>query len=123
LPLLYKHGISVVARGPLAKGLLSASWRGKLNKFRSKGFLDYSAAALTELLNELETKLSDNRTLNALALRYTLQHDSVAAVVAGASSVDQLKENVRAVKDAPLSEEELQLVRELTRMNRYEQHR
>ncbi|KMY54677.1 oxidoreductase [Bacillus sp. FJAT-27231] len=123
LPLLHAHGISVVARGPLAKGLLSTSWREKLGAFQEKGFLDYSPAELAELLNELEAKLADHRTLNALALRYTLQHDGVAAVVTGASTVGQLKENVRAVKEPPLSKEELQLVEQLTKANRYEQHR
>lgn len=123
LPLLGEHGISVVARGPLAKGLLSTSWREKLDKSQEKGFLDYSGAELAELLSELENRLRDGRTLNAFALRYVLQHNGVAAVVAGASSVSQLKENVRAVQAAALSEEEISLVRELTKANQYEQHR
>ncbi|RJS59611.1 aldo/keto reductase [Bacillus sp. PK3_68] len=123
LPLLQEHNISIVARGPLAKGLLSTSWREKIGKFQERGFLDYSSAELTDLLNELEHKLSDARTLNALSLRYLLQHEGVAAVVAGASSVSQLKENVRAVKEAPLSEEELQLIQQLTKANQYVQHR
>lgn len=123
LPLLQEHNISIVARGPLAKGLLSTSWREKMGKFQESGFLDYSSAELTDLLNELEHKLSDARTLNALSLRYLLQHEGVAAVVAGASSVSQLKENVRAVKEAPLSEEELQLIQQLTKANQYVQHR
>ncbi|UAT29316.1 aldo/keto reductase [Bacillus badius] len=123
LPLLEQQRISAVARGPLAKGLLSASWREKLGKFQEKGFLDYSQAALTELLSEIENKLSNQRSLNALALRYTLHHPAVAAVVAGASSVSQLKENIRAVKETDLSKEEIHLIRQLTKPNRYAQHR
>ncbi|KAB7708850.1 aldo/keto reductase [Bacillus aerolatus] len=123
LPLLQEHGISMVARGPLAKGLLSTNWREKINKFHEKGFLDYSAAELSELLNGLENKLSDSRTLNGLALRYILQHEAVSSVVAGASSVSQLKENARAVKEAALSAEEFELVQTLTKANQYEQHR
>ncbi|MFK2824278.1 aldo/keto reductase [Bacillus sp. B190/17] len=123
LPLLHEQGISVVARGPLAKGLLSTNWRKKLNQFQEKDFLNYSAAELTELLTEIENKLSNSRTLNGLALRYTLQHEAVASVAAGASSVSQLKENIRAVKEPILSEEEYGLIQQLTKANQYEQHR
>ena len=39
LPLLHEHGISVVTRGPLAKGLLSDKM---LEKVSQKGYQDYS---------------------------------------------------------------------------------
>ena len=43
LPLLDEHGISVVTRGSLAKGLLSEKALERVEKFE-KGYLDYSVA-------------------------------------------------------------------------------
>lgn len=123
LPLIEEHNISVVVRGPLAKGLLSTNWREKVSKFQEKGFLDYSESELTELLSELENKLADRRTMNGLAFRYLLEQKAVSSVIAGASSVDQLKENIRAIKENSLSDEEISLIQSLTRANQYEQHR
>ncbi|MBM7648059.1 aryl-alcohol dehydrogenase-like predicted oxidoreductase [Bacillus ectoiniformans] len=123
LPLLEKHGISAVTRGPVSKGLLTPHWRDKMEKVKEKGFLNYNAAELEELLASIEARLSDNRSMNGLAFRYNLHHPSVAAVVAGASSVEQVKENIRAVKEHPLSDEEFQLIQELTKANRYADHR
>ncbi|MGM7635452.1 aldo/keto reductase [Bacillus sp. Hm123] len=120
LPLLREHGISVVARGPLAKGLLSDHWRKKV---KEQGYLDYSAHELNELLEKLEQRTTNEHSLNGLALRYLLQHESVTSVVTGASSVQQLKENVRALKEASLSTKEYELLQSLTKEARYSQHR
>ncbi|WP_100331480.1 aldo/keto reductase [Bacillus xiapuensis] len=123
LPLLNKHGISIVARGPLAKGLLSNKWRKKLEAMQEKELLGYSRNELKELLMDLENRLTDERSMNGLAFRYILQHEAVTAVVAGASSVSQLRENARAVAEPPLSAEEYQLLQSVTKANFYEQHR
>lgn len=58
-----------------------------------------------------------------LALQYDLACPPVAAVVAGASSPDQVRANAKAVNAAPLTPEEHRLLRELTKQNRYEAHR
>ncbi|WP_203361833.1 aldo/keto reductase [Bacillus sp. REN10] len=123
LSLLEKHGISVVARGPLAKGLLSTHWREKWEKIKEQGYLDYSAQELKELLEQLEQLTASNHSLNGLALRYILQSEAVASVVTGASSVQQLKENIRAVKEAALSKQEYELLQTLTKEAHYSQHR
>ncbi|WP_338749946.1 aldo/keto reductase [Bacillus sp. FJAT-52991] len=123
LPLLQAHGISVVARGPLAKGLLSIHWREKLEKIKEQGYLDYSINELKERLEKLEQLATNEHSLNGLALRYLLHDKSVASVITGASSVKQLKENVRAVKETALSPQEYELLQTITKESRYSQHR
>ncbi|MGE6375254.1 aldo/keto reductase [Peribacillus muralis] len=119
MPLLENKQISIIARGPLAKGLLSEQMLEKANE---DGYLDYSYHELKDLLPQLKDKLS-NRKLNETALQYTLSHPSVAAVVPGASSVKQLRENCQAASSPSLSKTELDILKQLTKASRYESHR
>ncbi|MFE4425678.1 aldo/keto reductase [Peribacillus butanolivorans] len=119
MPLLENKQISIIARGPLAKGLLSEKMLEKANE---DGYLDYSYQELKDLLPQLKDKLS-GRKLNDTALQFVLSHQSVAAVVPGASSVQQLRENCRAVNSSSLSETELDVLKQLTKVNKYESHR
>lgn len=119
MPLLENKQISIIARGPLAKGLLSEKMLEKANE---DGYLDYSYQELKDLLPQLKDKLS-GRKLNDTALQFVLSHQSVAAVVPGASSVQQLRENCRAVKSSSLTEAELDVLKQLTKVNKYESHR
>jgi len=61
--------------------------------------------------------------MTAASLQFVLAQPVVAACVVGASSVEQLVENVRALQQPALSEEELNFIRKLTKSNGYEQHR
>ena len=99
LPLLHKHGISVVTRGPLAKGLLSDKM---LEKVSQKGYQDYSQEELLEVLPALKDKLAADRSFTDIALQYNLAHPAVASVIAGASSPEQVRSNARSVKSHPL---------------------
>lgn len=118
-PLLEEKQISVIARGPVAKGLLSDKM---LNKLTESGYLDYSFQELKELLPLLQDKLS-SRQLNETALQYVLANPTVAAVIPGASSVEQILQNCQAIHSKGLSPEELQLLRQLTKANIYDVHR
>lgn len=120
LPLLHNNGISVVTRGSVAKGLLSNRFSEKLTE---KGYLDYKKEELQNLLPSLKEKLALSRPLEEVALQYNLAHPAVASVVTGASSVEQIKANVQAVSGPPLSEEEITLIRQITKANKYQDHR
>ncbi|MFD9626860.1 aldo/keto reductase [Peribacillus muralis] len=119
MPLLASKQISIIVRGPLAKGLLSEKMLEKANE---DGYLDYSYHELKDLLPQLKDKLTD-RKLNETALQYVLSHSSVAAVVPGASSVKQLRENCQAANSPSLSKNELDILKQLTKASRYESHR
>ncbi len=120
LPLLHEHGISVVTRGPLAKGLLSDRL---LEKASEKGYLDYSLAELNEILPSLKEKLAPSRSFTEVALQYNLANPAVASVVAGASSPEQIRLNAQAVKSEPLTEKEVAFIKERTKANVYKDHR
>mgnify|MGYP001635385048 CR=1 FL=1 len=120
LPLLAENNISVVTRGPLAKGLLSENWIDKLSE---QGYLDYSETELRALLTELKAKFTETRHLQEAAIQYNLAHKGVTSIIAGASSMEQVKENVAAVRAEPLSKSELTFMEQLAKMNKYEAHR
>jgi aryl-alcohol dehydrogenase-like predicted oxidoreductase len=123
-PLLKDKKISVVTRGPVAKGLLSEKMLEKASaKMKEEGYLGYSYNELAEVLSSIQEKLSTGRSMNELALQYILSHDTVSAVVPGASSVEQLHENAQAVNASPLSSKEIQVLKDITKKNIYEHHR
>ncbi len=81
-----------------------------LEKANEDGYLDYGYHELKDLLPQIKDKLSD-RKLNETALQYVLSHPSVATVVPGASSVQQLRENCQAANSPSLSKTELEYLK------------
>lgn len=110
-------GRSVVTRGTLAKGLLTAEGLQRAGK--TDGYLGYGAEELKTILRKLSA-VHDN--LHALALQSILQHDTVSSVVAGASSPDQLKATITAY-ETPVSLEQITEAKALTRQDIYQDHR
>lgn len=124
IPLLQENRISVVTRGTVAKGLLSDRMLNKASQsIKKNGYLDYSFDQLQEILPALKEKLASSRSLADVAIQYNLAQPAVASVVAGASSPEQIKENARAANSQPLTEEEIELIRSLTKASKYDQHR
>jgi aryl-alcohol dehydrogenase-like predicted oxidoreductase len=124
MPLLKEHNISIVTRGPVAKGLLTEKMLEKASvKIKENGYLNYTYSELEDTLSSIHKKLSSNREMNELALQFNLAHEAVAAVIPGSSSVQQLKENIEAVNKPTLSEQEYQLLKQVTKQSNYEQHR
>lgn len=120
LPLLHEHGISVVTRGTLAKGLLSDKMFEKLSE---KGYLDYSQKDLSTLLPLLKEKVAGSRLFTEAAVHYNLANPAVASVVAGASSPEQIRDNAAAVRSQPLTKEEIGIIQNLSKANTYQDHR
>ncbi|MDP4083789.1 MAG: aldo/keto reductase [Bacillota bacterium] len=123
LPTLFEHGISAVTRGPVAKGLLSEKMLGKAAYLKEKGYLDYRGAELNEILPILKETVATSRPFTDIALQYNLAHPAVASVVAGASSVEQIRANARSVKSKPISKEELTFIKNITKETKYIDHR
>ncbi|HJV31333.1 MAG TPA: aldo/keto reductase, partial [Bacillales bacterium] len=119
-PLLLEHNISVVTRGSLAKGLLSERY---LEKISERGYLDYRFEELNSILPSLKEKIASFRSFTEIALQFNLSNPAVASVVTGASSVEQIRANVKAVKSQQLSEIELLFIKELTKKSIYKDHR
>lgn len=119
---LATYEISVVTRGSLAKGMLSSKGVEVVAKKGEKGYLDYDANTLTNTVKQLQDILRDDQTLNGLALQYVLEEKAVASVVTGASSIDQIKENVYALNQ-DFEPEQFAKVKKITKANTYQQHR
>ncbi|MDO3411703.1 aldo/keto reductase [Saccharibacillus sp. CPCC 101409] len=117
LPLLESKGIGLIARGPVASGMLADGGDTKL----SKGLLGYGEEEL-RLFRESIRSAAD-RSLTETALRYPAAAPAVACVLAGASSIEQLRANAEAASKPPLRGEELTAIREAIPANYYTQHR
>lgn len=119
LPLLHEHGISVVTRGPVAKGLLSDNM---LKKISEKGYMDYSEEELRSVLPLLKERLA-GRSMLEVALQYNLANPTIASVIAGASRPEQIRESAQAVKSVALSENEITFIKKMTKQSVYNEHR
>ncbi|GGO06306.1 aldo/keto reductase [Saccharibacillus kuerlensis] len=117
LPLLKSEGISVIARGPVASGILTDVGENKL----SKGYLGYEEEELRSFRDAV--KAASNRPMLETALRYPLASPAVGCVLAGASTSEQLHANVKAATSTPLTASELEAIRSGVPANEYTQHR
>jgi aryl-alcohol dehydrogenase-like predicted oxidoreductase len=121
--LIKENGVSVIARGPLAKGLLTEKPLAvKLEKLQAKGYLSYTMEELEKLLSELQY-VDTSRTMTELALQYCLHQDVVGTVIPGASKIQQLIENAAAGLTESLTTETYNKLQKLAKLDKYEQHR
>ncbi|HET7578427.1 MAG TPA: aldo/keto reductase [Bacillales bacterium] len=119
LPLLEKNKISVVARGPVAKGMLTEK---ASEKTPENGFLDYTKKEVLNVAEQVQGMAGEDRSEAQLALRYALNHPAVATAIPGASRLDQLIENIGAA-NVELAPEEIETLRRVSKANQYEKHR
>jgi aryl-alcohol dehydrogenase-like predicted oxidoreductase len=118
LDLLEENGVSAIARGPVARGILSDRGQAKAEK----GNLDYSKQELLDVLKRLEA-FGRGRDLSQLAIRYALAPAAVACTIPGASSLEQLLHNLAAGDMEALSPQDIQSIQAISRANQYEAHR
>ncbi len=119
LPLLANHHISAIARGPLAKGVLS----GNVTKVEGEGYLDYSYEEIQTVVRSLQHFSNEERTLGQVALKYPLTNPTVATVIPGASHTEQLIHNAQTSQLPELTKEEWTTMQSFTQANRYDSHR
>ncbi|WP_207421277.1 aldo/keto reductase [Desertivirga brevis] len=113
--LLEENGISVLARGVVAQGLLA----GKEVKAYLERPLDEVAVA-ARAVREVS---GEKRTLMQTALLYVLSKKVVASAVFGTHSVQHLSEATSVFNVPPLAPDELQYLDEQVKPNLYTVHR
>ena len=119
-PLLKKHNVSIIARGPLAKGLLTTKTVTNRNSNHFiKGYESYTGEELHTILTSLHNRFSP---LGSAAIRFCLANDTVASTIPGASNVNQVSQNSKAA-DFALSEADLQWMYENTKTAIFQNHR
>lgn len=123
LELLNENRISVLARGPLAKGMLSDNGLQKVQEKATDGYLSYSHDEVKYMIEHSLGYSSEDRSLQALALQYVLKDPAVATAVFGASSVEQLERNLSMLEAPPLTEDVYAQLQQITRPIVYQKHR
>lgn len=110
------NGSGFIAFSPLAQGLLTNRYINGIpqdSRIARGGFL--KEEQLTEVvlkrikaLNEIAAQRG--QTLAEMALAWVLKDDLVTSVIIGASSVNQLKDNLKAIENCVFSPEELEKI-------------
>ncbi|MDQ3930305.1 MAG: aldo/keto reductase [Chloroflexota bacterium] len=116
LPYLQEHGIGVIVRGPLQKGLLTGKFTADTRFPEGDIRHDWTGGEWfqrnLEKVDRLRPLVNDERTMTQLALRYVLSHPAVSAAIPGAKTPQQAEDNASASVRPLLSEAELQRIRE-----------
>ncbi|MDR0496258.1 MAG: aldo/keto reductase [Treponema sp.] len=120
LDVLEKEGSGCICFSPLAQGLLTGRYLdGEVPKSSraSKGVFLKSSSITPELLKKLNA-LNDiakggGKTLATLAIQWILRDRRNTSVLVGASSSAQLKENLSALSQPPLSGAELEKIEKI----------
>lgn len=103
----------LVAYGPLAEGLLTDRYLQGIPDdmpihWSNQWALDQGADKLVKKLNDLNQIATDRgQTLAQMALAWLLHDDVVASVVIGASHIDHLLNNLKAVDQLSFTDDEL----------------
>lgn len=120
LDVLEKEGIGLIAFSPLAQGLLTDRYlKGIPDGSRASkphGFLkqkDITPEKLGKIKKLNEIALLRSQTLAQMAIVWLLKDKRVTSVLIGASSVEQLNDNLGALKNPSFSKEELGKIEEI----------
>ena len=121
-PYIKQHDLGVLARGPLAMGLLTGKFTAE-SKFGPGDFRNNwlknpdEHAIFLEDLDKVERlkALAEDRTLAQLAIQFVMQNPAVTVAIPGAKRISQLRENVKAALLPELDAYELDYIDTITR--------
>lgn len=113
LPLLEQEGVGFIAFSPLAQGMLTDKYQNGIPEnsraAKSTGFLQREQVTAQKVqMAGILNKIAGQRgqTLAEMALAWLLKDERVTSVIVGASSVNQLQDNLKATQNLCFSEEE-----------------
>lgn len=119
LDTLKNNGVGCIAFSPLAQGMLTDKYLKGIPKNSRAGnnsiFLNAETVnSNIEKIKNLNTIAQERgQKLSQMAIAWILRQKQVASVLIGASSANQLHENVKALDNLNFSEEELRLIDEI----------
>ena len=123
-----KRGVAVIARVPLASGLLAGKFRpdskfdaGDHRLFNRHGeafdvgetFAGVPYETGLAAVEEIRPLVPDGATMAQFALRWILMNDAISVVIPGAKNVEQARANIGAAALAPLLPETMARVRSI----------
>ena len=106
LPLAEQKKIAIIARVPLARGLLTRKKTVQTGPTIDRGQLQMARAKV----EELSFLVNEKRTLSQAAIQFVLRHPQVSVVIPGTTTVKHLEDNIRALETPPLTKEELEKI-------------
>jgi len=116
-----KNGSGLIVFSPLAQGPLTDRYLNGIpaGSRASRDFSLKKDSLTPELLEKLE-KLNHiagerGQTLAQMALAWVLRDSMVTSVIVGASSIEQLDNNLLSIRNTRFSDEEIELINVLTR--------
>jgi L-glyceraldehyde 3-phosphate reductase len=114
LDLLGQEGVGCIAFSPLAQGLLTDRYLGgvpagstaaKANAFLKASDITEGTLACVRALNAIAT--SRGQSLAQMALAWVLRDPRMTSAIVGASTVEQIDQNIAALENVHFSESEL----------------
>ena len=127
-PLAEESNVGILARVPLASGLLSGKMRADRvfgeddhRNFNREGqafdrgetFSGVDFETGLRAAEELKELVPEGNTLAQFALRWILMHPAVSCAIPGGKNISQVEDNVAAAEMHPLSGETMQRAREI----------
>jgi L-glyceraldehyde 3-phosphate reductase len=123
LDVVEQEGMGLIAFSPLAQGLLTDRYLKGIPEgsraSKAHGFLkqkDITPEKLNKIIKLNDIALSRGQTLAQMAIMWLLRDKRVTSVLIGASSVDQLNNNLEALKNPIFSRDELEKIEEILKM-------
>ncbi len=116
LDTLEENGVGCITFSPLAQGMLTDKYLNGIpeGSRAAKNMTYLNSETVQENLNKIKSlnDIAQNRgqKLSQMAIAWILRHKQVASVLIGASSTNQLKENVKALDNLSFTDEELKLI-------------
>ena len=114
-----ENGSGFIAFSPLAQGLLTDRYLHGIpsdSRIARGGFLKKEALT-EEMLAKIQTlndmALQRGQSLAEMSLAWLLNHEKVTSVIVGASSVNQLATNLKALQSPAFDESELRRIEQI----------
>lgn len=116
LETLENNGVGCIAFSPLAQGMLTDKYLNEIPKDSraGKNFTYLDTQQVENNLNKIKelNKIAENRgqKLSQMAIAWLLAQQNITSVLVGASSSEQLKENVKSLDKLTFSKDELSVI-------------
>ncbi len=116
LSTLHDHGVGCIAFSPLSQGMLTDKYIHGIpeNSRANKAFSFLNTDTVNNTIEKVKAlnalAIKREQKLSQMAIAWILRQPQVASVLVGASSANQLKENVKALDHLSFTEEELKWI-------------
>lgn len=118
-PILKQNGVGFIAFSPLAQGILTDKYLNGIPE-KSRAASPYGFLQKSQITPEVIAKVKEltiiaqqrGQTLAQMALAWCLRLPEVNSVIVGASSVNQLQNNIEAIKNISFTDDELRRISE-----------